>query len=128
MKIEDARLKQLIDAVANLFIQKATGKEDIGTTATEGILKCVTELKGNLEIKLTIEEAYMLGENFYEIMEKIMELAHKDNPSHDCKTCVLMYVCNPEEKERDEIMSHFDEIIELMHDIVGPVNKTKGDC
>jgi len=102
IKIEEKRLNMIVDAVANIMIEQFKANKDL-TDPESALAICVNELSGNTEIKMTQEEAIIIAATqLGPVMNTVVDLAHKDNPSHECRTCVLEYVCNPTEEEKDD--------------------------
>jgi hypothetical protein len=125
MKIEKKRLTELVNKVATLFFVKVEAKSiDNKKSHTESIADVIGEilLHGNALTKMTFQEAILLITDHEDaIMRKLVELAHKDNPSHDCQTCVLLYLCNPTEEQQKEHKETNDAIDKLgePHNIEG---------
>lgn len=124
MKMTESRLNMLVDATANLLIEKARKKEEMASPY-EGISSCLLELMGNTQMSLTVPEILEIKDNHEDtIMHTVMDIAHKENPSHDCKTCVLLYVCNPDENAREDLLG---TLLAALMD-TGDNKETKGDC
>ena len=98
-KIEttDERAEELAEVVAKRFIELAKTKELQGRV-DETVLQTIILLKE--EKVVNEEESLVLATLWEEIAGQIVELAYKENPDHDCKKCIIEYLCKPEEKAK----------------------------
>ncbi|KKL96537.1 hypothetical protein LCGC14_1843530 [marine sediment metagenome] len=105
MKISENRLKELVSVVAIAFYLKAEDGEQI-ESPIDGIIKCISETlqSGNAMIHMTFSESMILVKNHEnDIMTKVMLLVHHNNFEHECSSCVLEYLCEPSEEDRNYI-------------------------
>ena len=99
-KIQPKRLKELIGVIAMAFYLKIKEKEEI-ESINDGIIDCIDETfkSANVLTQMTFRESLtLLNRHMQDIANKIVDLAHHDNPSHDCKTCALKQLCQLDEE------------------------------
>ena len=104
MKIEKKRLNELVQWIAIKYYGLAAEKKT-AASHTETIINIVgdTLQSNNGLLNMTFMEAILLiTDHVDEIMVRLIDLAHHHNPSHECKSCVLMYLCEPSEEDQKD--------------------------